>query len=75
MRLRGVALRMARLFLILFQPMPLMNRPLPVDDPNRIFELKYNGFRALAVVERVRRSLSPAAAIYSRLMCDKKRTF
>ena len=33
--------------------MPLMNRPLPVDDPNRIFELKYNGFRALAVVERV----------------------
>jgi hypothetical protein len=55
--------------------MPLMNRPLPVDDPNRIFELKYNGFRALAVVERVRRSLSPAAAIYSRLMCDKKRTF
>src|SRR5438552_8109884 len=31
--------------------MPLLKRSLPFDDPNWIFELKYDGFRALAVIE------------------------
>jgi len=29
--------------------MPLLKRPLPFDDPDWLFELKYDGFRALAV--------------------------
>jgi bifunctional non-homologous end joining protein LigD len=33
------------------QPMPLRTRPLPFDDPNWVFELKYDGFRAMAVNE------------------------
>jgi hypothetical protein len=32
--------------------MPLRTRALPFDDPNWIFELKYDGFRALAVIDR-----------------------
>ena len=32
--------------------MPLQKRRLPFDDPNFLFELKYDGFRALAVAER-----------------------
>jgi bifunctional non-homologous end joining protein LigD len=35
----------------LFQPMPLQKRPLPFDHPEWIFELKYDGFRALAYIE------------------------
>jgi len=31
--------------------MPLGRKPLPFDDPAYLFELKYDGFRALAVVE------------------------
>ena len=34
-----------------FQPMPLQTRPAPFDDANWIFELKYDGFRALAMIE------------------------
>ena len=34
------------------QPMPLRTRRLPFDDPNWVFELKYDGFRALAVADR-----------------------
>ena len=34
------------------QPMPLQKRRLPFDDANFVFELKYDGFRALAVAER-----------------------
>jgi bifunctional non-homologous end joining protein LigD len=34
-----------------FQPMPLLKRAAPFDDPTWIFELKYDGFRALAVIE------------------------
>ena len=34
-----------------FQPMPLSRRALPFDDPEWIFELKYDGFRSLAVIE------------------------
>src|SRR5689334_614218 len=33
------------------QPMPLGRKPEPFDDPEWIYELKYDGFRALAVVE------------------------
>ncbi|PYV53499.1 MAG: hypothetical protein DMG98_20870 [Acidobacteria bacterium] len=40
-----------------FQPMPLLKRRSPFDDPNWIFELKYDGFRALAVIERGRAQL------------------
>ena len=32
------------------QPMPLLKRVLPFDHPDWIFELKYDGFRALAVL-------------------------
>jgi hypothetical protein len=32
--------------------MPLQKRALPFDDPNFVFELKYDGFRALAVIDR-----------------------
>ena len=31
--------------------MPLQTRPSPFDHPDYMFELKYDGFRALAVVE------------------------
>lgn len=34
-----------------FQPMPLLKRRLPFDDPDFIFELKWDGFRSLAFVE------------------------
>src|ERR1700694_2995001 len=37
-----------------FQPMPLSRRALPFDDPKWIFELKYDGFRALAIIENGR---------------------
>src|SRR5438132_226155 len=40
-----------------FQPMPLLKRPLPFDDPAWIFKLKYDGFRALAVIEHGRTQL------------------
>src|SRR5439155_17157993 len=42
---------------MLLQPMPLLKRRLPFDDPNWIFELKYDGFRALAVIESGRAQL------------------
>jgi bifunctional non-homologous end joining protein LigD len=35
-------------------PMPLLKRAAPFDDPAWIFELKYDGFRALAVIEHGR---------------------
>jgi len=37
--------------------MPLLKRKVPFDDPDFIFELKYDGFRALAVIERGRAEL------------------
>ncbi|HEU0050348.1 MAG TPA: hypothetical protein VFQ43_22365 [Nitrososphaera sp.] len=40
-----------------FQPMPLLKRPLPFDDPDWLFELKYDGFRALVVIEHGRAQL------------------
>jgi bifunctional non-homologous end joining protein LigD len=36
---------------LLFQPMPLLKRRSPFDDPDFVFEVKYDGFRALAVIE------------------------
>src|SRR5205823_10000158 len=40
-----------------FQPMPLLKRAAPFDDPDWIYELKMDGFRALAVIERGRAQL------------------
>ena len=40
-----------------FQPMPVLKRVAPFDDPGWIFELKYDGFRALAVIEHGRAQL------------------
>src|SRR5690349_19457895 len=37
--------------------MPLLKRRSPFDDPDWIFELKYDGFRALAVIEHGRAQL------------------
>jgi bifunctional non-homologous end joining protein LigD len=34
-----------------FQPMPLSRRPAPFDHPEWVFELKYDGFRSLAVIQ------------------------
>jgi bifunctional non-homologous end joining protein LigD len=33
-----------------FQPMPLSLKPAPFDHPEWVFELKYDGFRSLAVI-------------------------
>jgi ATP-dependent DNA ligase len=33
-----------------FQLMPLSRRPAPFDHPEWVFELKYDGFRSLAVI-------------------------
>ena len=40
-----------------FQPMPLLKRAAPFDDPEWIYELKMDGFRALAIVEHGRAQL------------------
>jgi bifunctional non-homologous end joining protein LigD len=40
-----------------FQPMPLSRRPAPFDHPEWIFELKYDGFRSLAVIHNGRTQL------------------
>jgi hypothetical protein len=40
-----------------FQPMPLSRRPLPFDHPEWIFDLKYDGFRSLAVIQNGRTEL------------------
>jgi bifunctional non-homologous end joining protein LigD len=37
-----------------FQPMPLSRRPLPFAHPEWVFELKYDGFRSLAVIQNGR---------------------
>ena len=37
--------------------MPLRRRSLPFDDPDWIYELKMDGFRALAVIEHGRAQL------------------
>ena len=42
---------------LLFQPMPLQTRASPFDDPNWLFELKYDGFRALAAIDHGRAQL------------------
>src|SRR6202022_2103199 len=39
------------------QPMPLSRRPLPFDHPEWVFELKYDGFRSLAVIQNGRTEL------------------
>ncbi len=37
--------------------MPLSRKPLPFDHPEWIFELKYDGFRSLAVIQNGRAEL------------------
>jgi len=39
---------------LIFQPMPLLKRAAAFDDDDWLFELKYDGFRALAVIEHGR---------------------
>jgi bifunctional non-homologous end joining protein LigD len=34
-----------------FQPMPLSRKPTPFDHPEWVFELKYDGFRSLAIIQ------------------------
>ena len=38
--------------------MPLLKRAAPFDDPDWIYELKMDGFRALAVIEHGRASVA-----------------
>ena len=45
------------LFRMAFQPMPLSRKPAPFDHPEWIFELKYDGFRSLAVIQNGRTQL------------------
>ena len=40
-----------------FQPMPLLKRAAPFDDPDWTYELKMDGFRALAIIEHGRAQL------------------
>jgi bifunctional non-homologous end joining protein LigD len=40
-----------------FQPMPLSPKPAPFDHPEWVFELKYDGFRSLAIIHGGRREL------------------
>jgi bifunctional non-homologous end joining protein LigD len=40
-----------------FQPMPFLKRAAPFDDDDWLFELKYDGFRALALIEHGRAQL------------------
>src|SRR6266849_6102812 len=40
-----------------FQPMPPPRQAAPFDDPDWVFELKYDGFRALAAIEDGRAQL------------------
>jgi bifunctional non-homologous end joining protein LigD len=51
------AVRFGILPTVAIQPMPLSRRPLPFDHPEWIFELKYDGFRALAIVDSGRTQL------------------
>jgi bifunctional non-homologous end joining protein LigD len=39
---------------LLFEPMPLQKQPSAFDNPDYVFELKYDGFRALAAIQRGR---------------------
>ena len=53
-----------------FLPMPLLKRAAPFDDPDWIYELKMDGFRALAVIENGRAQLlsrngNPFASFYA----------
>src|SRR5438874_2915193 len=43
--------------MLIFQPMPLQRRNLPFDNADWIYELKMDGFRALAVIENGRAQL------------------
>jgi hypothetical protein len=55
-----------------FQPMPLSRRPAPFDHPGWVFELKYDGFRSLAVIQNGRTELMPVGTL--RTASSKKRS-
>jgi ATP-dependent DNA ligase len=38
--------------MVIPQPMPLVQQPQPFDDWDWIYEIKHDGFRALAVIEQ-----------------------
>jgi bifunctional non-homologous end joining protein LigD len=42
---------------MVFQPMPLSRKPAPFDHAEWVFELKYDGFRSLAVIQNGRAEL------------------
>jgi bifunctional non-homologous end joining protein LigD len=48
------AIALGRLNRMAFQPMPLSRKALPFDHPDWLFELKYDGFRSLAVIQNGR---------------------
>jgi hypothetical protein len=48
----GLVILEAEQMPITFQPMPLARKPRPFNHPEWLFELKYDGFRALARIER-----------------------
>jgi len=57
-----------------FQPMLLSRRPLPFDHPEWIFELKYDGFRSLAVIQTAFDLLmSDGKDLRSQPLIDRKR--
>ena len=62
------AILVAPLMSLQFQPMPLLKRAAPFDDPEWIYELKYDGFRALAVIEDGPRSTDLSQRASVRLM-------
>ncbi|MGH7181865.1 MAG: hypothetical protein ACREJN_07815, partial [Nitrospiraceae bacterium] len=41
-------------FLLVPRPMPLVQRSRPFDDPDWLYEIKHDGFRAMAVIESIR---------------------
>jgi ATP-dependent DNA ligase len=51
---RLTSLQLNQVSLPQFTPMPLARLPEPFDHPHWVFELKYDGFRSLAYVERGR---------------------
>jgi ATP-dependent DNA ligase len=49
-----------------FQPLPLQRRPEPFFHPDWVYEIKYDGFRALAYVERGEVRLISRMRMYSK---------
>ena len=59
---------------MLYKPMPLVRVPEPFDDPDWLFELKHDGFRALAYIDgHCCRLVSRRGHIFSKwdLLCEE----